>query len=135
MPMHSSWLSHSLKTFYHQLLLYSVLSTGFGPFSGLQVFRACIPEVQDNWLQMVWIKQDCKITSGGPVAKHQALDFVVTNFKVDNSVLIQELLLLFWLLWWVFKKVFSIAGFQTWRTLQEGRVPGIQKGFQSIGRR
>ena len=29
---------------------------------------ACIPEVQDNWFQMIWIKQDCKITSGGAFA-------------------------------------------------------------------
>jgi len=83
--------------FYRQLLLVCVI-IAFGPFFGLQVCRACIPEVQDNWFQMIRIKQDCKITSGGPLAKHPAMDFVVTNVKVDNSILFHKLALLFWLI-------------------------------------
>ena len=61
---------------------------------------------------MIWIKLDGKITSGWPLAKHQAMDFVVTNFKVDNAVLLVKLALLFWLLSWVFKKGFSIVGWK-----------------------
>jgi hypothetical protein len=50
---------------------------GFGGL--LQSSGSAWPQVANHWVQVVWLQQNCKVRSGWPLARYQAIHKFVTH--------------------------------------------------------
>ena len=84
MGSHKGFGCSSFLPFPHKMPLIGMLQPasllGLVGFGGLlQSSGSAWPQVANHWVQVVWLQQNCKVRSGWPLARYQAIHKFVTH--------------------------------------------------------